>query len=108
MKEDPDKILSAASDVFVFGGPNAGAISAAGFAAYLSNVKQLVKSAQGGDQPEPFMGLTEIVSQESEGLLTVWCWWAIPGTNLKGSGLIKVGDDGVRSETISYLTKLPG
>ena len=103
-----DTILSAASGAFVFDDPNAGAIPADGFAAYMSDLKEVVKSARGGDLPEPFMELTEVVTQESDGLLTAWCWWAIPGTGLKGSGLIKVGDDGVRSEVITYFTKLPG
>ena len=105
---DADTILSAASAAFVFDDPNAGAIPADGFAAYMSDLKEAVKSIRGGDLPEPFMELTEVVTQESDGLLTAWCWWAIPGTGLKGSGLIKVGDDGVRSEIITYFTKLPG
>ena len=102
-----DTILSAVSGAFVFDDPNAGVISADGFAAYMSDMKEMVKAARGGDLPEPHMALTEIVTQESGGVLTAWCCWAVPGTSLKGSGLIKVGDDGVRSEVICYFTKLP-
>ncbi len=35
-------------------------------------------------------------------------WWSVPGTEIKGSGLIKVGPGGVRSETITYYTALSG
>jgi hypothetical protein len=52
------------------------------------------------------MELSEVVSHEEEDGLTAWCWWAIPGTELKGSGLIKVGPEGVRSERLAYFTKL--
>ncbi len=32
---------------------------------------------------------------------------SIPGTALQGAGLIKVGDNGVQSEKLTYYTKLP-
>jgi hypothetical protein len=53
------------------------------------------------------MELSEVVTEEKEGVLTAWCWWAIPGTQIKGSGLIKVGSEGVQSEMLTYYTKLP-
>jgi len=52
------------------------------------------------------MELSEVLTQEDEGVLTAWCWWSIPGTELKGSGLIKAGPTGIRSEVITYYTKL--
>ncbi len=30
-----------------------------------------------------------------------------PGHGVQGAGLIKVGDDGVRSEKLTFYTKLP-
>jgi hypothetical protein len=54
------------------------------------------------------MELSEVISEEKDGMLTVWCWWEIPGTEIKGSGLIKSNQDGVQSEVITYYTKLPG
>jgi hypothetical protein len=107
-KGDADTILRAVSDGFKFDDPNAGKIAKSEFAEYLSGMKKIVSSLRGGELPEPFMELSEVVTQESSGVLTAWCWWAVPGTEIKGSGLIKVGDDGVRSEVISYYTKLPG
>ena len=46
---------------------------------------------RGTESETQFMELSEVVSHEEEDGLTAWCWWAIPGTEIKGSGLIKVG-----------------
>ena len=107
-KGDADTILKAVSNDYIFDDPNAGNIAKSKFAEYLSGVKETVRSLRGGNLPEPFMELSEIVTQENEGVLTAWCWWAIPGTNIKGSGLIKVGADGVHNKVITYYVKLPG
>ncbi len=108
-KGDADKILSSVTDNYVFDDPNAGEIRKAGFAAYLAEFRETVESLRSGAAGDgPFMELSEIVTSEAEGVLTAWCWWAIPGTPLQGSGLIKVGDDGVQSERITFYTKLPG
>lgn len=84
-----------------------GKIAKRAFSEYLEKLKQTVRSLRGGSLPEPFMELSEVVTREDQGVLTAWCWWAVPGTDIQGSGLIKVGTDGVRSEVISYYTKLP-
>ena len=105
-KGDAEMILRAVTDDYTFDDPNAGVIPKSKLAEYLSGMRDDIQSLLGGSIPEPFMELSEVVTQESEGVLTAWCWWAIPGTELKGSGLIKVGSDGVRSEVITYYTKL--
>jgi len=105
-KGDAEMILRAITDDYTFDDPNAGVIPKSKLAEYLSGMRDDIQSLLGGSIPEPFMELSEVVTQESEGVLTAWCWWAVPGTELKGSGLIKVGSDGVRSEVITYYTKL--
>ena len=107
-KGDSDTILKAVSDEFTFDDPNSGKITKSEFAEYLSGMKETVRSLRGGNIPDPFMELTEVVTQEDQGVLTAWCWWAVPGTEIQGSGLIKVGPEGVRSEVITYYTNLPG
>ena len=107
-KGDAETILRATTDDFTFDDPNAGTIPKSEFAEYLSGMRETVQSLCGGSIPDPFMELSEVVTQESEGVLTAWCWWAVPGTEIKGGGLIKVASDGVRSETITYYTKLAG
>ena len=106
-KGDAGLILKAAADNFTFDDPNAGAIPKNEFADYLEGLNETVSSLREGSLPEPFMELSEVVTEEKEGVLTAWCWWAIPGTQIKGSGLIKVGSEGVQSEVLTYYTKLP-
>ncbi len=107
-KGDADTILKAAADSYTFDDPNAGVTSKDEFANYLAGLKEAVTSLCEGTLPEPFMEISEVLTDEKEGTLSAWCWWAIPGTEIKGSGLIKVGEEGVRSEVITYYTKLPG
>ena len=104
---DAGMILSAVSADFVFDDPNAGHISKAEIVDYLSAMKATALSLHGGALPEPFMQLREVVTDAACDTLTAWCWWEVPGTPLKGSGLIKVGVDGVTSEVVSYYTRLP-
>jgi hypothetical protein len=106
-KGDADIILKAVSNDYTFDDPNVGKLGKSEFSAYLSGMKETVRSLRGGNLPDPFMAITEVVTQE-EGVLTAWCWWAVPGTEIKGSALIKVGAEGVRSEVITYYTNLPG
>ena len=106
-KGDAETILKAVDDGYTFDDPNAGVVPKNGFANYLAGMKETVSSLCGGTLPEPFMELSEIMTEEKEGVLIAWCWWAIPGTEIKGSDLIKVGSEGVRSEVITYYTKLP-
>ena len=107
-KGDADLILKVAADSYTFDDPNTGVISKNEFSSYLAGLKETVSSLRGGTQSETFMEISEVLTDEKEGILTAWCWWAIPGTEIKGSGLIKVGSEGVRSEVITYYTKLPG
>jgi hypothetical protein len=72
----------------------------------MGQLKELISSLRGTESETQFMELSEIVTQEEGDGLTAWCWWEIPGTGIKGSGLIKVGPEGVRSERLTYYTKL--
>ena len=101
---DAETILGALSETFVFDDPNAGRIPRAEISAYISGMKDLVASIRGAQHDGPFMRLTEVVVKEEGDGLTASCWWEIPGTDLQGSGLIKVESDGVRSERIAYYT----
>jgi hypothetical protein len=89
-KGDAELILKAAADNYTLDDPNAGVIPKNDFVDYLGGMKETVTSLCDGTLPEPFMELSEVVTEEKEGVLTVWCWWAVPGTEIKGSGLINV------------------
>jgi hypothetical protein len=107
-KGDTDIIFKVLTESYVYDDPDAGRIAKHDFQEYMAGFKDKVASLRGG-KPEPqFMELSEVVTQEAEGVITAWCWWAVPGTDIEGSGLIKVGLEGVLSERITYYTKLPG
>ena len=105
-KGEAETILQAVTDDYTFDDPNAGVIPKNNIAEYIAEMKETLRSLCDGNVPEPFMELSEVVTREDEGILTAWCWFAIPGTDIKGSGLIKVDSEGVRSEVITYYTKL--
>ena len=106
MKGDLETILSSVSNDYVFDDPNEGQITKENFPTYMGQLKELVSSLKGTESDTQFLELSEVVTQEEEDGLTAWCWWAIPGTEIEGSGLIKVGPEGVRSERLTYYTKL--
>ncbi len=72
-KGDTETILKAVSDDYIFDDPNAGKISKSTFAEYLSGMKEIVRTLRGGNLPNPFMELSEVVTQEEEGVFTAWC-----------------------------------
>ncbi|RTQ99863.1 nuclear transport factor 2 family protein [Halomonas nitroreducens] len=104
---DADMILQATAEGYTFDDPNAGHVTREAFSEYLVTLKEAIAAQCHGRIPEPFMELSEVLTQEEAGVLTASCWWAVPGTTLKGSGLIKVDANGVRSEVITYYAK-PG
>ena len=107
IKGDAGLILKAVADNYTLDDPNFGVIPKNKFAEYLKGMKETVTSLREGSLPEPFMEISEVVTDEKEGVLTAWCWWTVSGTQIKGSGLIKVGSEGVQSEILAYYTKLP-
>jgi len=107
-KGDAAAILRATAEEYTLDDPNAGLISRNALSSYLSGLKETAASLSSGKFPDPFMKLSEVVTQEAEGTLTAWCWWHIPGTPLRGGGLIKVTAAGVRSEVLTYYSKCAG
>ena len=104
---DASKILSATAPGYVLDDPNAGKITRDGFAEYLQGLSATLDELRGGPPQGNFLDLSEVVVQEIEDGATIWGWWETPGTGVEGSGLIKVGPEGVLSEKIAYYTKLP-
>ena len=107
-KGDAATILSAVADGYQLDDPNAGKIPNVEFRQYFGKLQDTVDSLRGGVPQAKFMAITEVVAKEEDDMTTAWCWWAIPGTSIQGSGLIKVGDQGVLSERLTYYTRLLG
>ena len=104
-KGDAQIIAGSLADNYQLDDPNAGKIDKQGFAEYLAGMWQSVEGIR-GKTSDSLIELTEIVTQEEQGVLTAWAWWTVPGTPLQGSALIKVGDQGVISERLCYFTKM--
>lgn len=107
-KGDADIIVTAIADGYTLDDPNEGIISKQGFSNYFAALKQTVASLCGDKVPDPFLELSEVMTQEQDGVLSAWCWWTFPGSGISGSGLIKVNENGVISEVLTYHTKLGG
>lgn len=99
-------ILGACAPDFVFLDPVASqSVVKGAFATHFQGIQTLVELKRQGVEGGPwaFMELSHVRVEETEnGNLETWCWWEIPGTPIKGSGLIEVGPNGVRRETICY------
>lgn len=103
---DANTILQALSNDYILDDPNVGNISKEKLSDYLDSMKETVKSLHGGNLPDPFMELSEVVTSEDSGILTAWCAWNVPDTNIRGAGLIKVNSSGVFSEVLTYYTSI--
>jgi len=103
---DANLILESITNDYILDDPNVGRISKEKFSDYLDDMKETVRSLSGGNLPKPFMELTEVVTSEENQIVTAWCAWSVPDTNIKGAGLIKVNSSGVYSEVLTYYTKL--
>lgn len=103
-----DKLLSALAENYILDDPNHGRVAKGEMVAYLDGMKALVSELRGGKEEAQLLELTEVLTGEEDGELSVWCWWAVPGTSIEGGGLIKVSDNGVVSERLTYYTALSG
>jgi hypothetical protein len=104
---DPALSFSATVDGFTYDDPNTGIIPRAGFVAFFNDFKQGAADLKGKPVTNPFLHYRDVVMDKNDSIWTVWCWWHAVGTDLQGCALIKVGDEGVLSEQISYYTRLP-
>lgn len=103
---DVDTVLPALSDDYLLEDPHFGRIPKDGMPAYFEQLKAAVRDLRGGAEDLPVMRIGEVTTREDGELLSVWLWWAVPGTALEGAGLIKIAPAGVLSERLTYFTKL--
>lgn len=103
---DVDTVLPALAEDYLLDDPHFGQIPKDGMPAYFERLKAAVRELRGGAEDSPVMRIGEVVTEDAGDLLTVWLWWAVPGTALEGAGLIKIAERGVVSERLAYFTKL--
>ncbi len=103
---DATMILAATAADFIFDDPNIGQIARADFPGYMDRLHHQMDQLRDGPRIGDFMELSEVVVKRDDDPVSVWFWWAFPGTDISGSGLFKVAQSGVVSEKIAYYTPL--
>jgi len=103
---DVDTLMPALADDYLLDDPHFGRIAKDGMPVYFEVLKAAVRELRGGVEEATVMRIGEVTTREEGALLTVWLWWAVPGTKLEGAGLIKIAPYGVVSERLAYFTKL--
>jgi hypothetical protein len=103
---DVDTVLPSLADDYLLEDPHFGRIPKDGMPAYFERLTSAVRDLRGGAEDLPVMRIGEVTTRDEGELLTVWLWWAVPGTALEGAGLIKIAPAGVVSERLTYFTKL--
>ena len=100
--------LSATADSFCYDDPNTGRIPRNEFVAFVEDFKRAAIEMGAAENATPVLRYSDVVIKEDELPATVWCWWQAVGTELQGSALVRVGEEGVLHEKIAYFSRLPG
>jgi len=103
---DGELSLSVTADDFSYDDPNTGTILRSEFVAFVNDFKQAAVEMGAKENANPFLNYSDIVIEENETTAIVWCWWHAIGTDLQGSALIKVDEQGILNEKIAYFSKL--
>lgn len=102
---DAAQILAATAAGFIYEDPAFGTIARVDFPAYLEAFKARVAALRTSDGAAPaglmtFSDFADTVAADED---TAWAWWRVPETTLQGGGMIKIGDDGIRLERMTYF-----
>ncbi len=99
--------LSVTADSFCYDDPDTGRIERHKFVEFVEDFKRAAIAMGGAENARPFLQYSDVVIKDDELPATVWCWWQAVGTELQGSALVKVGEQGVLHEKIAYFSRLP-
>jgi hypothetical protein len=100
--------LSVTADSFCYDDPNTGRIPRDKFVEFVEDFKRAAIEMGGTANANPFLQYSDVVIKDDELPATIWCWWQAVGTDLQGSALVQVGEEGVLHEKIAYFSRLPG
>jgi hypothetical protein len=95
---DPDAILGAVSDDFIYDDPIEGRLDKTAFAAYLERL--FATSADG--EVDDFEEHSDEVVQQDGDEETAWVWFK--AGSIEGASLKRVGPDGVRLDRLAFST----
>ncbi|WP_263740023.1 hypothetical protein [Defluviimonas sp. WL0050] len=97
---DPERAMRAAAPGYLwYDGMVAEPITKDQFANYLLGWEDRMKAIGGTGRYE----VSDELSADQNGHILRWAWWRFVGTDVGGSALLKVGDEGVIYEKIAYF-----
>jgi len=103
---DTEKMLSVLATDYTYDDPDTKIYTRENFTDLINGFKNTVFDVCGDQLPTPFMRVSEVVTEVVGGGLRAWCSWEIPGSELRGSSLVKADVSGIRSEVVTYYTRL--
>lgn len=96
--DEPENLLAALADDFELHDPDESeVITKATMGEWMHHWVERVRSAGGTGAVEN----SDEAKVDRDGELIFWTWWRFAGTDVEGCALIKVGDDGVRSQKVA-------
>ncbi len=96
---EPERALEFVAPDFVFlDGALSEPVARDGFADYLLGWESRMRAIGGTGRYE----VIDEVVQDGDSVLLKWGWWQFTGTDVQGSSLLKITDDGVTFEKIAY------
>jgi hypothetical protein len=104
---DAEMIRSAVADDFVWDDPEAERVSKDGLGAFLPKFKERIDRLRNSSPRTSYLTLSDVVVDRNQPTMTVWCCFAVPGTDIHGTSQIRVGNDGVISEHRAYQKDPP-
>lgn len=107
-KGDAALIGAAVTANFVWDDPKEGRLSKADLAGFLPAFKETINCRRTEIASGSYLSVSDWVFDRSQPVTTVWCCFAVPGTDIRGLSQIRVGDEGVISEHRAYQTKPHG
>jgi hypothetical protein len=97
---DPERAMRAASPAYRwYDGMVAEPITQDHFAEYLLGWEDRMKSIGGTGRYD----VSDELLADRGGYILRWAWWTFAGTDVEGSALLKVGDQGVIYEKTTYF-----
>jgi len=100
-----ETIGTAVAEDYVWDDPRHGRVMKDGLGAFLPGFKDSIDGLRRDHGSPPYHTLSDWVVDRGRSVTTVWCSFAVPGTDIEGMSQIRVGDKGVISEHRAYQTR---
>ena len=107
-KGDVEMIRAVVADDFVWDDPTEDRVTKDGLDAFLPRFKEKIDRLRDAASPSAsYLTRSSWVVDRNKPIMTVWCGFAVPGTDIYGTAQIRVGNEGVISEHRAYRRDPP-